>query len=79
MPSSGITISSRENANFRNHAVEIAATRISAGVEVGVGGHSSVSSGDDQFQISDSRGVDEIYHMLLSRGLQPVMSDYFPE
>jgi 2-iminoacetate synthase len=76
MPSSGITISSRENARFRDHACEIAVTRISAGVDVGIGGHSGASSGDEQFEISDSRGVEEIYEMLLSRGLQPVMSDY---
>jgi len=76
MPSSGITISSRENAKFRDHACEIAVTRISAGVDVGIGGRSGVSSGDEQFEISDSRGVEEIYRMLLSRGLQPVMSDY---
>jgi 2-iminoacetate synthase len=76
MPSSGITISSRENARFRDHACEIAVTRISAGVDVGIGGHSGVSSGDEQFEISDSRNVEEIYRMLLSRGLQPVMSDY---
>jgi 2-iminoacetate synthase len=77
MPSAGITISSRENAKFRDHAVEIAATRISAGVDVGIGRHSGASSGDEQFEISDSRGVEEIYQMLISRGLQPVMSDYF--
>ena len=76
MPSSGITVSSRENARFRDHACEIAVTRISAGVDVGIGGHSGASSGDEQFEISDSRGVEEIYRMLLSRGLQPVMRDY---
>jgi len=76
MPSAGITISSRENAVFRDHACEIAVTRISAGVDVGIGGHSGLSSGDQQFEISDSRNVEEIYRMLLSRGLQPVMSDY---
>jgi len=76
MPGSGITISSRENATFRDHACGIAVTRISAGVDVGIGGHSGASSGDEQFEISDSRGVEEIYQILLSRGLQPVMSDY---
>jgi 2-iminoacetate synthase len=78
MPNAGITISSRENGRFRDNAVHIAATRMSAGVDVGIGGHSGISSGDEQFEISDSRGVEEIYRMLLSRGLQPVMSDYFP-
>lgn len=33
--------------------------------------------GDDQFEISDERSVDEVYDALLKNNLQPVMSDYF--
>lgn len=76
MPFVGITISTRENARFRDHVLDIAATKISAGVDVGIGGRSGRASGDRQFEISDSRSVEEIYQMILSRGLQPVMSDY---
>jgi 2-iminoacetate synthase len=80
MPFAGITVSTRESARFRDHAVSIAATRISAGVDVGIGGHRERAEGDTrgdgQFEISDGRSVEEIYRMLLSRGLQPVMSDY---
>ncbi|AEF82816.1 2-iminoacetate synthase ThiH [Leadbettera azotonutricia] len=76
MPHAGITISTRENARFRDSAVEIAATKISAGVDVGIGGHSGKAAGDEQFEISDTRTVEEIYRMLLAKGLQPVMSDY---
>ena len=32
--------------------------------------------GDDQFEISDGRNVEEVYNALLSNNLQPVMSDY---
>ena len=32
--------------------------------------------GDDQFEISDGRSVDEVFNALLDNGLQPVMSDY---
>lgn len=76
MPFASITISSRECARFRNHVIEIAATKISAGVDVGIGGHSGEAKGDEQFEIDDGRTVDEIYQMILSEGLQPVMSDY---
>jgi 2-iminoacetate synthase len=76
MPFAGITISTRESARFRDNALGLAATKISAGVDVGIGGHSGKASGDEQFEISDGRTVEEIYHMILSRGLQPVMSDY---
>ena len=32
--------------------------------------------GDEQFEISDGRSVDEIYHMIEDNGMQPVMTDY---
>ena len=76
MPFASITISSRENANFRNNIIKIAATKISAGVDVGIGGHSGEAKGDEQFEIDDGRTVSEIYQAIKDAGLQPVMSDY---
>lgn len=76
MPFANITISSRENALFRDNAVKIAATKISAGVDVGIGGHAAATKGDEQFEIDDGRSVSEIYGMLEQNGLQPVLSDY---
>ena len=76
MPFASITISSRENANFRNNIINIAATKISAGVDVGIGGHGDEKQkGDEQFEIDDGRTVDEIYKAIKDKGLQPVMSD----
>ncbi len=76
MPFAGITISTRERAGFRDNVVGLAANKISAGVSVGVGGHKNDEKGDEQFEISDSRSVEEVHEMILSRGLQPVYSDY---
>lgn len=76
MPFASITISSRECARFRDNIVQIAATKISAGVDVGIGGHSGDARGDEQFEIDDGRTVDEIYSMIQSKNLQPVMSEY---
>lgn len=78
LPYSNITISTRECARVRNHLVTMGATKISAGVSVGIGGHSDEgeAKGDEQFEISDPRSVREVYDDLLQRGLQPVMSDY---
>ena len=76
MPFAGITISSRERAGFRDNVAGMCATRISAGVSVGVGGHESEMKGGEQFEIADARSVDEIYSMLRGRGLQPVYTDY---
>ena len=77
MPFASITISSRECARFRDNIIQIAATKISAGVNVGIGGHSQEEEkGDEQFEIDDGRSVDEIYHMIEDKGMQPVMTDY---
>ena len=77
MPYAGITISSRERAGFRDNVIKIAATKISAGVDVGIGGHTGKQhKGDEQFEIDDGRTVKEIYKAIKDAGLQPVMSDY---
>lgn len=78
MPYAGITISTRERAGFRDNVIGMVATKISAGVSVGVGGHDDEigKKGDEQFEISDPRSVEEVHNSLLKRGLQPVYTDY---
>ncbi len=76
LPFAGQTISTRERPGFRDGIVGLSATKISAGVSVGIGEHSGESRGDGQFVISDPRGVGEITDALRRRGLQPVMNDY---
>ncbi len=67
MPFANITISTRECARVRDNMVNIAATKISAGVNTGIGEHADdiASKGDGQFEISDERSVYEVYHTLL--------------
>jgi 2-iminoacetate synthase len=76
MPFAGITISTRERAGFRDNVIGMAATKISAGVSVGVGGHEEETKGDEQFEISDPRSVKEVCSAIMERGLQPVYTDY---
>jgi 2-iminoacetate synthase len=76
MPFAGITLSTRERAGFRDAAAGLAATKLSAGVRVGVGGHGETQKGDPQFMIADGRGVAEVRAMLRNKGLQAVMIDY---
>ena len=72
IPFASITISTRECERFRDNIIQIA-----AGVNVGIGGHSQEEEkGDEQFEISDGRSVDEIYQMIEDNGMQPVMTDY---
>ena len=78
MPFASITISTRECERVRNNVIRIAATKISAGVSVGIGEHieDNDNVGDAQFEISDGRNVKEVFEAIESEGLQPVMSDY---
>lgn len=84
LPYVGITVSSRESAQFRNGIVKIAATKISAGVSTGIGDHESKYSGkesdsaqgDEQFEIDDSRSLEKMYSDIADEGLQPVLNDY---
>ena len=78
MPFASITISTRECERVRDNLIGIATTKISAGVSVGIGEHAqdSESKGDGQFEISDGRSVEEVYHAIQKAGMQPVMSDY---
>ena len=78
LPFAGMTISTRERAEFRDHVIDFAATKISAGVSTGIGSHSRQTGeqGDDQFEIADQRNVEEITAAIREQGLQPVMNDY---
>ena len=78
MPFASITISSRECARVRDNLVNIATTKISAGVSTGIGEHGEEvqDKGDEQFEISDDRSVREVYDALVAEHLQPVMAEY---
>ena len=84
LPYAGITVSSREEARFRDHIIRFAATKISAGVSTGIGDHeekytgkeNQSESGDEQFEIADDRSLDEIYNAIKDQGLQPVLNEY---
>ncbi len=84
LPFVGITVSSRESAEFRNGIVKIAATKVSAGVSTGVGDHEEKyegketdgEQGDEQFEIADGRTLKKMYDDIADEGLQPVLNDY---
>ncbi len=84
LPYVGITVSSRESAQFRDGIVKIAATKVSAGVSTGIGDHESKytggehseAEGDEQFEIDDDRSFDMMYRDMEKEGLQPVLNDY---
>ena len=86
LPFVGITVSSRESETFRNGITKICATKVSAGVSTGIGDHEekyegshtekTADSGDEQFEINDSRSFEKMYRDMEQGGLQPVLNDY---
>lgn len=76
LPFAHLTVSTRERAKFRDNIIKIAATKISAGVCVGIGERGVEKKGDEQFEISDSRSVKEVFTMLKKAHKQPVMSEH---
>jgi 2-iminoacetate synthase len=74
-PTIGITVSTREAAPFRDAILPMGVTKMSAGVSTAVGGHTGKSA-TGQFEIADTRSVDEMKADLLRMGYQPVMHDW---
>ena len=77
MPRLGITISTREPAWLRDKLIYLGATRFSAGSKTDVGGYSNIfKENTPQFELSDTRNVDEIANMIREKGYQVVFKDW---
>ncbi|WP_297788444.1 2-iminoacetate synthase ThiH [uncultured Anaerococcus sp.] len=78
LPFASITLSTREAKDFRDLAVQYAATKISASVDTSIGHRSKKSKdeGDEQFVIDDARSSSETCQDLRKIGMTPVFTDY---
>ncbi|MCX7842507.1 MAG: 2-iminoacetate synthase ThiH [Clostridia bacterium] len=76
MPRAGITISTRERAEFRDNLIGLGVTRMSAGSTTVVGGYTQEEKSGGQFDISDGRSVEEMKRMIYGKGYQPVFKDW---
>lgn len=77
MPRLGINISTRESASFRDKIINLGVTKYSAGSKTDVGGY-AVKPEDAmvQFEITDTRNVEEVTDMIRKSGFQPVFKDW---
>ncbi|MBL8019032.1 MAG: 2-iminoacetate synthase ThiH [Leptospirales bacterium] len=75
LPDAGLILSTREPAEFRDHLSRICITQMSAGSKTEPGGYSGLPT-DVQFEIEDTRSVDEFCRALRSNGLEPVFTDW---
>ncbi|OPY09682.1 MAG: 2-iminoacetate synthase [Syntrophus sp. PtaB.Bin001] len=80
IPRLAISLSTREDAKFRDSLVPLGITRLSAGSATSVGGYTISTNGDDntlpQFELADTRGVSEIIGSLRKKGYEPVFKDW---
>ena len=77
LPRAGMTISTRESAAFRDRILPLGATRYSAASSTGVGGYAvQAPEQTPQFEITDTRSVDEVAAAIAARGYQPVFKDW---
>ncbi|AFS78179.1 dehydroglycine synthase ThiH [Gottschalkia acidurici 9a] len=60
IPRVGITMSTREDVNFRNNVLPLGVTKMSADSNTSVGGHSKNSDDNGQFDISDNRDLQDM-------------------
>ena len=77
-PRVGINLSTREEPRLRDHLLDIAITRMSAGSNTSVGGYSLLEEKDQdpQFDIKDERSVAEVIQLLKSKNFDPVFTDW---
>ncbi len=76
MPRGGITISTRESPELREHLIQLGATKMSAGSCTAVGGRTGAENSTGQFDISDERDVAAMTRVIYNHGYQPVFKDW---
>ncbi|MBR7887995.1 2-iminoacetate synthase ThiH [Marinomonas sp. A79] len=74
-----MSLSTRESAEFRDHAVRMGFTTMSAESKTQPGGYADdAETALEQFEISDERSVDLVAQMIRSQGREVVWKDWDP-
>jgi 2-iminoacetate synthase len=76
LPRVGMTISTRERPELRDHLIRLGVTKMSAGSSTEVGGHTTGKDSVGQFEISDKRSVDEMRTAIAALGYKPILKDW---
>lgn len=75
-PDVELSLSTRESPFFRDHVIPLAINNISAGSKTQPGGYASRDPELEQFSPHDNRSAQQVAHMLIKNGLQPVWKDW---
>ena len=74
VPYTGIILSTREEANFREEVLSVGVSQVSAGSCTGVGGYADenkIKENTAQFEVSDERSPSEVMRSLCNQGYIP--------
>lgn len=77
VPYTGMIISTRESQKCRERVLELGVSQISGGSKTSVGGYAedsqekSLSDSSEQFEVSDTRTLDEVVNWLMKKGHIP--------
>jgi 2-iminoacetate synthase len=75
-PQAEVSLSTRESARFRDGALSLGVTSMSAASQTQPGGYSQPSSALNQFDIDDNRPVKDVVNAIEQQGLEPVWKDW---
>ena len=76
LPYTGMILSTRESAHLRDEVIGLGISQISAGSRTNPGGYKQAVENDEyteQFQIYDTRPLDDVIYALSEKGLMPSM------
>ena len=73
-----LSLSTREQENFRNHVIQLGITSMSAESKTNPGGYAVEKQSLEQFEISDERSTEEIADMLRKSGKEVIWKDWDP-
>jgi 2-iminoacetate synthase len=71
-----LSLSTRESPLFRDHAIRLGVTAISAGSRTNPGGYAVDPGSLEQFEIHDDRSPADIAAMIRRQGYEPVWKDW---
>lgn len=71
-----LSLSTRESEIFRDHAIKLGVTSMSAGSKTNPGGYAQEADSLEQFEISDERSVKEICDVLSANSYEPLMKNW---
>ena len=76
LPTAGLILSTRERSEFRDNLIPLGITQTSAESKTSPGGYSGKNQAEEQFEISDTRSLEEVTAAIIQKDYEPVYKDW---